>query len=49
MSNKSGTFEQVIPLPAGGSALSGIGRNLAPDLPISTGSFTGHRGSLRAF
>jgi hypothetical protein len=40
MSNKSGTSEQVISLPSGGGALSGIGETFAPDLHTGTGNFT---------
>jgi hypothetical protein len=37
MSSKSGTSEQVISLPEGGGALSGIGETFAPDLHTGTG------------
>jgi hypothetical protein len=40
MSNKSGTSDQVISLPKGGSALSGIGETFSPDLHTGTGNFT---------
>ena len=40
MSNKSGTSNQVISLPKGGGALSGIGENFSPDLHTGTGNFT---------
>ncbi|MCI0723917.1 MAG: FG-GAP-like repeat-containing protein [Acidobacteria bacterium] len=40
MSNKSGTSGQVISLPTGGGALSGIGETFAPDLHTGTGNFT---------
>ncbi|MEL6438477.1 MAG: SpvB/TcaC N-terminal domain-containing protein [Cyanobacteria bacterium J06621_8] len=40
MSNKSGTSSQVISLPQGGGALSGIGEKFAPDLHTGTGNFT---------
>jgi RHS repeat-associated protein len=40
VSNKSGTSEQVISLPTGGGALSGIGETFAPDLHTGTGNFT---------
>src|SRR5574341_689896 len=40
MSNKSGTSEQVISLPSGGGALSGIGETFSPDLHTGTGNFT---------
>jgi hypothetical protein len=40
MSNKSGTSEQVISLPTGGGALSGIGETFSPDLFTGTGNFT---------
>ena len=40
MSNKSGTSEQVISLPTGSGALSGIGETFAPDLHTGTGNFT---------
>lgn len=39
MSNKSGTSGQVITLPSGGGALSGIGETFAPDLHTGTGNF----------
>jgi RHS repeat-associated protein len=40
MSNKSGTSDQVISLPKGGGALSGIGETFSPDLHTGTGNFT---------
>jgi hypothetical protein len=40
MSNKSGTSEQVISLPTGGDALSGIGETFSPDLFTGAGNFT---------
>ncbi len=40
MSNKSGTSEQVISLPSGGGAQSGIGETFSPDLHTGTGNFT---------
>ena len=40
MSNKSGTSSQVISLPKGGGALSGIGEKFSPDLYTGTGNFT---------
>ncbi|WP_179959358.1 SpvB/TcaC N-terminal domain-containing protein [Marinobacter changyiensis] len=40
MSNKSGTSEQVISLPNGGGAQSGIGETFSPDLHTGTGNFT---------
>lgn len=40
MSNKSGTSNQVISLPQGGGALSGMGEKFAPDLHSGTGNFT---------
>jgi hypothetical protein len=40
VSNKSGTSAQVISLPTGGGALSGIGETFAPDLHTGTGNFT---------
>ena len=40
MSNKSGTSEQVISLPSGGGALSGVGETFAADLHTRTGNFT---------
>jgi hypothetical protein len=40
MSNKSGTSDQVISLPQGGGAISGIGETFAPDLHTGTGNFT---------
>lgn len=40
MSNKSGTAEQVISLPKGGGAVSGIGETFSSDLFTGTGNFT---------
>ncbi len=40
MSNKSGTSSQVIPLPKGGGAQSGMGEKFSPDLFTGTGNFT---------
>ena len=40
MSNKSGTSSQVITLPKGGGALSGLGETFSPDLFTGTGNFT---------
>ena len=40
MSNKSGTSSQVISLPKGGGALSGLGEKFSPDLFTGTGNFT---------
>ncbi|HEY3140144.1 MAG TPA: SpvB/TcaC N-terminal domain-containing protein, partial [Acidimicrobiales bacterium] len=40
MSNKSGTSSQVVPLPQGGGALSGIGETFTPDLFTGTGNLT---------
>ena len=40
MSNKSGTSSQIISLPKGGGALSGIGEKFSPDLFTGTGNFT---------
>lgn len=40
MSNKSGVSTQVINVPTGGGALSGIGEKFAPDLHTGTGNFT---------
>ena len=40
MSNKSGVSSQIIALPQGGGALSGIGEKFAPDLHTGTGNFT---------
>lgn len=40
MANKSGTSEQVISLPKGGGALSGIGETFSPDLHTGTGNFS---------
>lgn len=40
MSNKSGVSSQVISLPSGGGALSGIGETFSPDLFTGTGNFT---------
>ncbi len=40
MSNKSGTSDQVISLPKGGGALSGIGETFSPALQTGTGNFT---------
>jgi RHS repeat-associated protein len=40
MSNKSGTSSQVISLPSGGGAQSGIGETFSPDLHTGTGNFT---------
>jgi hypothetical protein len=38
MSNKSGVSSQVLPLPVGGGALSGIGETFSPDLFTGTGN-----------
>lgn len=40
MSNKSGVSTQVINVPTGGGALSGIGEKFAPDLHTGTGNFS---------
>ena len=40
MSNKSGVSSQIISLPKGGGALSGIGEKFSPDLFTGTGNFT---------
>ncbi len=40
MSNKSGTSSQIISLPKGGGALTGIGEKFSPDLFTGTGNFT---------
>ena len=40
MSDKSGIPSQVISLPKGGGALSGIGETFSPDLHTGTGNFT---------
>ncbi len=40
MSNASGSSPQVISLPKGGGALSGIGETFSPDLHTGTGNFT---------
>src|SRR5690554_1311153 len=40
MSNQSGTSSQVISLPNGGGALSGIGETFSPDLHSGTGNFS---------
>lgn len=40
MSDKSGVSSQVITLPSGGGALSGIGEKFAPDLYTGTGNFS---------
>jgi len=40
MSNKSATSSQVISLPKGGGALSGMGETFSPDLFTGTGNFT---------
>ncbi|MFA5922038.1 MAG: penicillin-insensitive murein endopeptidase [Methylococcaceae bacterium] len=40
MSNSSGSSPQVISLPKGGGALSGIGETFSPDLHTGTGNFT---------
>ncbi len=40
MGNKSGTSSQVISLPQGGGALSGIGETFSPDLHTGTGNFS---------
>ena len=40
LSNKSGASNQVITLPKGGGALSGIGETFSPDLHTGTGNFT---------
>jgi hypothetical protein len=40
VSNKSGVSDQVISLPQGGGALSGLGETFAPDLHTGTGNFT---------
>jgi hypothetical protein len=40
MSNKSGISEQIITVPKGGGALSGIGETFAPDLHTGTDNFT---------
>lgn len=40
MSNKSGVSDQIISLPKGGGAQSGMGEKFAPDLFTGTGNFT---------
>jgi RHS repeat-associated protein len=40
MSNKSGVAEQILSLPKGGGALSGLGEKFSPDLFTGTGNFT---------
>ncbi|MEO0536834.1 MAG: SpvB/TcaC N-terminal domain-containing protein [Cyanobacteria bacterium P01_A01_bin.123] len=40
MSNKSGVSSQVISLPQGGGAISGLGESFSPDLHTGTGNFT---------
>lgn len=40
ISDTSGTSSQVISLPKGGGALSGIGETFSPDLFTGTGNFT---------
>jgi hypothetical protein len=40
VSNKSGTSSQVISVPKGGGALSGIGETFSPDLHTGTGNFS---------
>jgi hypothetical protein len=40
MSNKSGASDQVISLPQGGGALSGIGETFSPDLHTGTGNLS---------
>ena len=40
MSNKSGVSNQVISVPSGGGALTGIGETFAPDLHTGTGNFS---------
>ncbi len=40
MSDESGASQQVIALPKGGGALSGIGEAFSPDLHTGTGNFT---------
>jgi len=40
MSNKSGVAEQIISLPSGGGAQSGMGEKFSPDLFTGTGNFT---------
>jgi len=40
MSNQTNTSSQVISLPKGGGALSGIGEKFSPDLHTGTGNFT---------
>jgi len=40
VSNKSGVAPEVLPLPKGGGALSGIGEKFAPDLHTGTGNLT---------
>ena len=40
MSNKSGVSSQIISLPSGGGAQSGIGETFSPDLFTGTGNFT---------
>src|SRR5262245_28591660 len=40
MSSASGTSPQIISLPKGGGALSGIGEKFSPDLYTGTGNFT---------
>lgn len=40
MSNKSGVASQVLPLPQGGGALTGIGESFSPDIFTGTGSLS---------
>lgn len=40
MSNKSGVSQQVVSLPSGGGAISGMGEKFSPDLHTGTGNFT---------
>ena len=40
MSNKSGASDQIISLPSGGGAQSGMGEKFSPDLFTGTGNFT---------
>lgn len=40
MSNKSGVSSQIISLPSGGGAQSGMGEKFSPDLFTGTGNFT---------
>ncbi len=40
MSNKSGVSDQIISLPGGGGAQSGMGEKFSPDLFTGTGNFT---------